>query len=109
MNHSKKIGTNTSSTRITVQVKLSGFLTRLAAESEFDLQVPAGVSVADVIAALTARQDDKFRRAVIDCQGNLHAGYAVVLDKQFIPPQKIAKTTIHHSCIFNIIPIAGGG
>jgi sulfur carrier protein ThiS len=90
-------------------VKLCDVLTRLAAESEFDLQVPAVVSVADVIAALTARQDDKFRRAVIDRQGNLHAGYTVVLDKQFIPPQKITKTTIRHPCRINIIPLAGGG
>jgi len=46
---------------------------------------------------------------VVDRQGNLHAGYAVVLDKQFILPQKIAKTTIHHSCRFSIIPLVGGG
>jgi len=109
LSRSQNIRPQNSGTPVTVHVKLSDFLTRLAAESEFDLQVQAGATVADIIAALTARQGDKFRRAIVDRRGNLHAGYAVVLDKQFIPPQQIAKTAIHHSCRFSIIPLAGGG
>jgi len=109
LSRSQNISPQNSGTPVTVHVKLSDFLTRLAAESEFDLQIQAGASVADLIAVLIKRQGDKFRQAVVDRQGNLHAGYAVVLDKQFIPPQQIAKTTIHHPCRFSIIPLAGGG
>jgi len=109
LSRSQDISPQNSGALVTVHVKLSDFLTRLAAESEFDLQVRAGASVAEIITILIKRQGDKFRRAVVDRRGNLHAGYAVVLDKQFIPPQQIAKTTIHQSCRFSIIPLAGGG
>ncbi|UCD80271.1 MAG: MoaD/ThiS family protein [Desulfobacterales bacterium] len=109
MRRSQKNSANKSGTHVTVHVKLSDFLTRLAAEAEFDLQIAAGATVAEIIAALTARQGDNFRRAVTDRQGNLHAGYAVVLDKQLISPQQFAKTTIHHPCSLSIIPLAGGG
>jgi sulfur carrier protein ThiS len=98
-----------SGPHVTVHVKFSDFLTRLTTASEFDLQVQAGATVADIITALTARQGEKFRQAVIDRRGNLLAGYAVVLDKQFIPPQQYAKTTIHYPCRLSIIPLAGGG
>jgi sulfur carrier protein ThiS len=94
---------------VTEHVKLSDFLTRSATESEFDLRIPAGAPIAEIIAVLAARRGVKFRQAVLDRQGNLHAGYAVVVNKQFIPAQHIAKTTIRHPCSLSIVPLAGGG
>jgi sulfur carrier protein ThiS len=109
LSRSQKISTNKSCTRITVHVKLSDFLTKLTTESEFDLRIQADATVAEIIVAIADRQGDKFRRAVVDRKGCLHAGFAVIVNKQFIPPQQIAKTTIHHPCNFSIIPLAGGG
>jgi uncharacterized ubiquitin-like protein YukD len=109
LSRSQNITENTPNAYITVHVKLSDFLTRLTTESEFDLRVPAGASVGEIIAILVERQGEKFRQAVVDRQGNLHAGYALIVDKQFIPPQHITKSTIHHPCSFSIIPLAGGG
>ena len=90
-------------------MKLSDFLTKLTTESEFDLRIQAGATVAEIIAAIVDRQGDKFRQAVVDRKGCLHAGFAVIVNKQFIPPQQITKTTIHHPSNFSIIPLAGGG
>jgi len=109
LSRSQNIMANKPCAYVTVHVKLSDFLTRLATESEFDLRIQPGATVAEIIAILIERQGDKFHQAVADQKGNLHAGYAVIVNKQFIPPQNIAKTTIRHSCSFSIIPLAGGG
>lgn len=94
---------------VTVHVKLADFLARLTPQKRFDVSTPAGSTVAEFIEDLAGRMGDDFRRALLEKNGRLHADYAIVLDKQFIPPGQITEYTIRESCDLSIIPIAGGG
>jgi sulfur carrier protein ThiS len=95
--------------QVTVHVKLSDFLARMAPETKFDVKINAGVTVEEFIAVLTERFGDEFRRAIVDRNGKLHADIAVVVNEQFIPPQQITEYTIQQKSNLSIIPIAGGG
>ena len=94
---------------VNVHVKLSDFLARLAPEKKFDISIPAGCTVAEFIENLAKHLGGDFRRALLEKNGRLHADYAIVLDKQFIPPGQIAEYKIRNTCDISIIPIAGGG
>ncbi len=94
---------------VTVHVKLADFLSRLAPEAEFDMEINSRTTVAEIINVLTVRFGEKFRKAVVDSKGNLHAGIAVVINKRLIAPGQMAKTTIDYKSNLSIIPLAGGG
>jgi len=94
---------------VTVHVKLSDFLARLTPEKKFDISTPAGSTVAEFIEDLAGHLGGDFRRALMEKNGRLHADYAIVLNKQFIPPGQITKHEIRDNCDLSIIPIAGGG
>jgi sulfur carrier protein ThiS len=94
---------------VTVHVKLADFLARLTPEKKFDIAIPAGSTVAEFIEALAEHLGGNFRRALLEKNGRLHADYAIVLDRQFIPPGQITEYKIRQSCGLSIIPIAGGG
>ncbi len=94
---------------VTVHVKLSDFLARLAPEKKIDISIPADCTVAEFIEDLAKHLGGDFRRALLEKNGRLHADYAIVLNKQFIPPGQIAEYKIRDTCDLNIIPIAGGG
>jgi sulfur carrier protein ThiS len=71
--------------------------------------IPAGCTVAEFIEDLAKHLGGDFRRALLEKSGRLHADYAIVLNKQFIPPGQIAAYKIRNTCDISIIPIAGGG
>jgi sulfur carrier protein ThiS len=95
--------------QLTIQVKLADFLAKLVPEAKFEIKINAGSTLEELMAFLTERLGDEFRRAVIDRNGKLHADIAVVVNNRFIPPQQFAELTIHETSSFSIIPIAGGG
>jgi sulfur carrier protein ThiS len=94
---------------VTVHVKLADFLSRLVPEAEFDMEINSRTTVEEIINVLTVRFGEKFRKAVVDSKGNLHAGIAVVINKRLIPPGQMAKTTIDYKSNISILPLAGGG
>lgn len=94
---------------VTIHVKLSDFLAKLVPEAKFEVEINAGSTVEEFMAVLTKRLGVEFRRAVTDRKGKLHADIAVVVNNQFIPPQRFAELTIHETSSLSIIPIAGGG
>ena len=94
---------------VTVHVKLADFLARLTPEKTFDVPTPAGSTVADFIEDLAGHLGEDFRRKLLEKSGRLHADYAIVINKQFIPPGQITKHEIRDNCDLSIIPIAGGG
>lgn len=94
---------------VTVRVKLSGFLSRMVAESTFEVEVNPGSTVADLIGVLTGRLGDDFRKAIVDRGGRLHGGIMVVLNRRLIPPRQIAEVAIKDKGDLSIIPQASGG
>jgi|GEM_PF-1337970 len=94
---------------VTVHVKLADFLARLTPERKFDISTTAGSTVAEFIEDLAGHLGGDFRRALLEKCGRLHADYAIVINKQFIPPGQITKYEIRDNCDLSIIPIAGGG
>jgi sulfur carrier protein ThiS len=105
----RNINVNEVGREVTVHVKLSDFLARLAPGAEFEIKTNAGVTVAEFIAVLAKRFGEEFCRALVDRSGSLHAGIAVVLNRQFVPPRQMTQHIIRKSSELSIIPIAGGG
>lgn len=95
--------------QVTIHVKLSDFLAKLVPEAKFEVNINKGSTLEEFMATLTERMGDEFRRAIVDRNGKLHADITVILNNQFIPPQKFTKLTIHETSNLSIIPIAGGG
>lgn len=95
--------------QIMVHVKLSDFLSRIVSEAEFDVEINAGSTISDLISVLIEGLGAEFRKAIVDRNGKLHGGIAVILNKRFIPPQQIEEHTINQKSNLSIIPIAGGG
>jgi sulfur carrier protein ThiS len=93
---------------VTLHVKLSDFLARLA-EPEFEVETTAGQTLAEFIKILTQICGEDFRKAIVDREGKLHPGIAVVFSKRFIPPSQMAETIVDCSGHLSIIPLAGGG
>jgi sulfur carrier protein ThiS len=100
---------NAEGQEVTVHVKLSDFLARKAPLAEFEIKAAAGITVEAFIAVLTKRFGEEFRRALVDRDGRLHAGIAVVLNKHFIPRRQMTRHIIRETCELSIIPITGGG
>ena len=94
---------------VTVRVKLSGFLSSLVSESELQVEVDAGSTVADLIGMLTKRFGDAFREAIVDRGGRLHGGIVVMLNRRAVVHQEIAKTTVNGKSELTILPLVGGG
>ncbi len=94
---------------VTVRVKLSGFLSSLVSESEFEVEVEARSTVADLIGMLTKRCGDPLREAIVDRKGRLHGGIVVMLNRRTVIPREIAKTVIHSESELTILPLVGGG
>jgi sulfur carrier protein ThiS len=94
---------------LTVRVKLSGFLSSMVPESEFEVEVDPHSTVADVIALLTESLGDAFREAIVDREGRLHGGIVVVLNRRPIPPRQIDKFLIDQKSDLTIIPLVDGG
>ncbi len=95
--------------QVTIHVKLSDFLAKLVPQAKFEVKINAGSTVEECMAVLTDRLGDEFRRAVTDHRGRLNADFAVIVNNQFISPQRFAELTIHETSSLSIIPIAGGG
>lgn len=94
---------------VTVRVKLSGFLSSMASESRFEVEVDAGSTVADIIGMLTERLGHAFRKAIVDRRGRLHGGIVVMLNRRTVLPREIAKTVINGESDLTILPLVGGG
>jgi sulfur carrier protein ThiS len=94
---------------VSVHVKLSDFLARKAPLAEFEIKTNAGITVEAFIAVLSKRFGEEFCNALVDHAGRLHAGLAVVLNRQFIPPHQMTRHTIRESSDLSVMPIAGGG
>jgi sulfur carrier protein ThiS len=109
LTNSHTISENKSRTQATVHVKLADFLARLVPAAEFDIEIGTGSTVEDIIGVLTARFGKEFRKAIVDRNGKLHGGIAIVLNEEFISPNQISEYTIHHSSNLSIIPLVGGG
>ena len=94
---------------VTVHVRLSDFLARKALLAEFEIKTDAGITVEAFIAVLSDRFGKEFCHALVDRNGKLHAGIAIVLNRQFVPPRQMTRHTIDDTSELSIIPIAGGG
>jgi molybdopterin converting factor small subunit len=94
---------------IMVHVKLLGFLAQLGGQTEFELKVEPGATLADVIHLVAERLGPDFRRALLDWHGNLHGGMEVLLDRQQISARKISEITLWDDSDLVIIPLVGGG
>jgi len=55
LNNSKRINNDKHHVALKVRVKLSDFLCKMAPDPEFDVQLLAGATVADIISVLTER------------------------------------------------------
>ncbi len=78
-------------------------------EAKFEMDINKGTTIEEFLAVLTQRCGDEFRRALVDRNGKPHAEIAVVLNCQYIPPQKMTEHTIQETSTLSIIPIIGGG
>ncbi len=109
MSDPQNIAKKNSSSQVTVCVKLYDFFARMAPEAEFNVNVVAGSTIADFIGLLSERLGDDFCKAIVDRNGHLHGGIAVVINKRFIHPSQLAKITLTQKSNLSIIPLAGGG
>ncbi len=109
MNTSDRTPPRCSQESITVQVKLCDFLSKLTPENDFEMPIPAGCTVADLIRHLTRRLGNDFRKALLDKDGKPQPDYAIVINTQLIPPQQLTDFSIKENSNLSIIPIAGGG
>lgn len=109
MTDSQNISNDTTPVQVTVHVKLADFLSRIATGPEFDLEIQTGSTVEEIINVLTTRLGKEFCKAVVDRNGKLNAGIAVILNNQLIPSNQMVENTIHQDCKLSIIPIVGGG
>jgi molybdopterin converting factor small subunit len=92
-----------------VHVKLLGFLAQLGGQTELELRIEPGATLADVIHLVAERLGPDFRRALLDWHGNLHGGMEVLLDKQHISARKISEITLWDDSDLVIMPLVGGG
>lgn len=109
MNDSNQKEENRSQKSITVRVKLSDFLLKLTPENDFNISVPAACTVAEFIEHLGKRLGDEFHRTLLDKDGRLHAGYAIMQNKHFVAPQRLTELQILDNTEISIVPIIGGG
>ena len=91
---------------IMVHVKLLGFLAQLGGQTELELKVEPGATLADVIHLVAERLGPDFRRALLDWHGNLHGGMEVLLDRQQISARKISEITLWDDSDLVIIQLA---
>ena len=94
---------------VTVCIRLSDFLSRIAPEARFEVEVQAGSTVANLISLLADRFSDDFRRALIDREKRLNGGIMLVLNGEIIAPRRIAGIAINHESDLSIIALTGGG
>lgn len=106
---SQNISEGKAGPSVTVRIKLSGFLSSFVSEPEFEVEVGAGSTVADLIGMLTKRLGDPFREAIVDRKGRLHGGIVVMLNRRTVIPREIAKTVINRKSELTILPLVGGG
>jgi molybdopterin converting factor small subunit len=92
-----------------VHVKLLGFLAQLGGQTELELRIEPGATLADVIHLVAERSGPDFRRALLDWHGNLHGGMEVLLNKQHISARKISEITLWADSDLIIMPLVGGG
>lgn len=94
---------------IEVSIKLFGFLAQLSEQTEVDMQVEAGSTVADVIHQLAERFGPSFRQALLDWHGNLRGGIEVVLNRRQISARRLSEISLQTDSVLVILPLVGGG
>ena len=94
---------------VTVRIKLHGFLAQFAKQTEVELEVEPGSTVADLIHLVVGQFRPDFRQAVLDWHGNLHGGVEVILNRQHISARKISEITLWDDGQLIIMPLIGGG
>lgn len=94
---------------IQVKVKLFGHLKQIAQQAIFDMETPAGSSVAQVIHEFAQHQGDDFRKALLEQNGHLHGGIEIILNHEHLPARKIDKIIIFDNCELFIMPMIEGG
>ncbi len=94
---------------IVVRVRLLGFLAQLGRQSEFELGVEPGETVAHLIQLLADQFGSSFRQALLDRHGNLHGGIEIVLNREQIPARRISEIRLWDDSDLIIMPLVGGG
>jgi hypothetical protein len=94
---------------VTVHIKFLGFLAQLAQQTELELQVEPGSTVADLLYLVAERLGPDFRQALLDWHGNLHGGVEIILDQQHISARKISEIDLWENSHLIIMPLIGGG
>ena len=94
---------------IEVRIKLFGFLAHLSEQTEVDMQVETGSTVADVIHQLAGQFGPSFRQALLDWHGDLQGGIEVVLNQRQISARRLSKISLQTDSVLVILPLVGGG
>lgn len=94
---------------IEVRIKLFGFLAHLSEQTEVDMQVETGSTVADVIHQLAEQFGPSFRQALLDWHGDLQGGIEVVLNQRQISARRLSKISLQTDSVLVILPLVGGG
>lgn len=101
-------GTQSGQT-ILIKVKLFGHLKQISQQAIFDMETPAGSSIAEVIQTIAQRFGDDFGKALLEKSGNLHGGIEIVLNHEHLPARRINKIFIFEDCELFIMPMIEGG
>jgi molybdopterin converting factor small subunit len=94
---------------IQVKVKLFGHLKQITQQAVFDMETPAGSSVAQVIHEFAQQQGNDFNKALMEQSGNLHGGIEIILNHEHLPARRINKIYIFEDCELFIMPMIEGG
>jgi molybdopterin converting factor small subunit len=95
--------------KVTVRIRMLGFLAQLAKQTNLDLEIESGSTVADLVRLVAERSGPDVRRALLDWHGDLHGGVEIVLNGQHISARKISEYTLWDDSELAIIPLVGGG
>jgi len=105
----QRIAVERSHRAITVNVKVSGFLTRIVPAGSFGVALDTGSTVADLVGLLVDLLGDDFRKAILNRRNELHGGIMLALNGEPVPPRGITGTAIDRESNFEIIPVIDGG
>ena len=94
---------------VEVVVQLRGFLSRIVDEPKTELDVPHGVSVADVVVKVANHYGEGFRKVVLDGAGGVYGGMVISINEKVIPYQRLSEITIEKTCLIILTPLAAGG
>lgn len=100
---------NQSEQAIQVKVKLFGHLKQVAQQADFDVEIPAGSSIDQVIHEVAGQLGDDFRKALLEPSGKLHGGIEVILNHEHLPARRINEIYIFEACELYIMPMIEGG